>query len=154
MQFHFSSGPLPLLPSFFSSPEATVTVTWPPLLAPPSQGLPWAGPLTGSGKSGLFVIKEEAASPLSASRHPHLLPWGLSVTSSAIERASWPQRRAGGGAPCRPFCPLLRRAPAFHRVPKGGRADSHQTLFLSSFRSLKCLTHAHIPSKTHRHTII
>lgn len=40
-----------------------MTVTRPPLLlAPPRQGLPWGGPLTSFGKSGLFVIKQEAAS--------------------------------------------------------------------------------------------
>lgn len=51
-----------------------MTVTWPSLLAAACQGLPWAGPLTCFGKPGLFVIKEEAASPLSVS---------LSLTPSA-----------------------------------------------------------------------
>lgn len=49
-------GSLLLPPPLFSSPEAAVTGTWSLLLAPPSKGLPWAGPLTSSGKSGLLGV--------------------------------------------------------------------------------------------------
>lgn len=145
-------GSLPLLLPFFSSPEAAVTVTWSLLFAPFSQGLPWAGPLISSGKSGLFVIKEEATSLLSA--NPHSLPVPQTMLKFNHRRV---QTALGGkqvGEPSRdPFAPALRRVPALHCVPKGDRARRPPGLFLSSCRPLKCpYTRTRPPSKTHIHT--
>lgn len=114
-------GPLPFFPLFFSSTEATVTVTWPPLLAHPSQGLPWAGPLTSFGKSGLFVIKEEAASALSASPSPTPgTPGSLLKEGPAALRV-----KQGGERSRDPLGPVLRMVPAFPPVPRGEGVDSH-----------------------------
>lgn len=59
------------------------------------------------------------------------------------------------GEPSRdPFAPALRRVPARHRVPKGGRARRPPGLFLSSCRPLKCPIHSHTPTlkNSHSHT--
>lgn len=85
-------GPLPLLPPFFSSPEATVTATWPPLLAPPSQGLPWAGPLTSFGKSGLTVIDLSVLPEAEGS----LPPQTPSPCCTIWEETSWPEAQQRG----------------------------------------------------------
>lgn len=120
------SHPL-LLPLFSSGPEATVTVTWPPLPAPPSQGFPWAGPLTSFGKSGLCEIKEEA--------HYHCLSAFAptpSASGSALGALSLAkdQPQKGPATPGvkqteeRTRDPLtleLRRVPAFQPVPTAGK---------------------------------
>lgn len=110
-------GPLLLFPPFFSSPEATVTVTWLPLLAPSSQGLPWAGPLTSFGKSGLFEIKEKACHHCLSPLHPLLVPWALLKVQSQKGPAT-PGVKQMGEQTRDPFVLVLRRVPAFHLVPR------------------------------------
>lgn len=146
------SGSLPLLPPFFSSSEAAVTMTWSLLLAPPSQGLPRAGLPTGSGKSGLFVIKEEAISPPSASSHPLPVP----QTPYEMFNHSRVPPALGGKQVSEPSRELfaLRRVPGLHCVPKGGRARLPPGLFLPHCID-HCGQHTHThtrpPSKTHIH---
>lgn len=114
-------GPLPRLLPLFSSPEATMTVTWPPLLAHPSQGLPWAGPLTSFGKCGLFVIKEVAASAPSASPSPT-----PSASGSPLKKgpAALGVKQVGECSR-NPFAPVLRRVPPSILFPREAGGDSH-----------------------------